>query len=258
MAHDWHPSVMRSTSLISKSGPLADTLSGTLSSTISSTLAGSIEVIVGSMFSGKTEELLRLLKRAQFARQATQVFKPRIDSRYSVDHIASHNKNLMAAHVIEKAADIYQHLRADTRVVGIDEGQFFDQELVDVCSDLADRGLRVIVAGLDTNWRGKPFHPMPELMAVAEHVHKLHAVCVVCGAAASRTQRLRPSTQEILVGDDSSYEARCRECFDNSLGLVAELDLAMDEGITGTDAGTHLLVAHDCHKNIHTVHAHEL
>lgn len=198
--------------------------------------SGSIEVIVGSMFSGKTEELLRLLKRARFARQNVQVFKPRIDDRYSADHVASHDKSLMAAVAIERSADIYQHLKPETQVVGIDEGQFFDPELVDVCNDLADRGLRVIVAGLDINWKGRPFRPMPELMAVAEHVHKLHAVCVVCGQPASRTQRLAPAPSDIQVGDHTSYEPRCRECFDVSLGvrpealIEIELDYGSDDG----------------------------
>lgn len=175
---------------------------------------GSVEVIVGSMFSGKTEELLRLLRMAKFARQKFLAFKPRIDVRFSRDHVASHDNSLLPAIVIDRAAEIYHHLNRETQIVGIDEGQFFDQELVDVCEDLAGRGLRVIIAGLDTNWRGEPFHPMPALMAIAESVKKLHAVCVVCGASASRTQRLVPSQRDILVGDQAKYEPRCRHCFD--------------------------------------------
>lgn len=179
--------------------------------------SGSIEVIVGSMFSGKTEELIRLLRRAQYARQPFQVFKPRIDDRYSRDHVASHNKSLFPSVVIDHAAEIYQHLRPETKVVGIDEGQFFDGELIDVANDLANRGIRVLIAGLDMNWKGEPFHPMPALMAIAESVKKLQAVCVVCGAPASRTQRLIRNSSSILVGDHSAYESRCRACFDLSL-----------------------------------------
>lgn len=174
---------------------------------------GSIEVIVGSMFSGKTEELIRLLKRAQLAKQNVQVFKPQIDIRYSPDQVASHNKSLFKAIVIDHAAEIFEHINPETDVVGIDEGQFFDQELVDVANQLADRGLRVIVAGLDLNYKGEAFHPMPELMAVAENVQKLRAVCVVCGQLASRTQRLIESDAQILVGDQKAYEARCRSCY---------------------------------------------
>ena len=176
-----------------------------------------IEVIVGSMFSGKTEELIRLLKRAQFAKQPIQVFKPRIDTRYSDDHVASHDKSLIPSIAINHAAEIFRHLHADTKVIGIDEGQFFDDELVDVANELADRGLRVIIAGLDMDWKGEPFDPMPALMAIAESVKKLSAICVVCGEAASRTQRLVMNSDEILVGHGDSYESRCRKCFDPDL-----------------------------------------
>ncbi len=174
---------------------------------------GSIEVIVGSMFSGKTEELIRLLKRAQLAKQNVQVFKPKIDDRYSADHVASHNRTMFQSNVITRAAEIFQFIRPDTHVIGIDEGQFFDQELVDVANQLAERGLRVVIAGLDLNYKGEPFHPMPELMAIAESVQKLRAVCVTCGSLASRTQRVVENDAKILVGDDKSYEARCRSCF---------------------------------------------
>jgi thymidine kinase len=176
--------------------------------------AGSIEVIAGSMFSGKTEELMRLIKRAQFARRNIQVFKPKIDDRYSKDQVASHDRNMTPAIVIQKSIEIYEHLEPKTEVVAIDEGQFFDEEIVDVCNELADRGLRVLVAGLDTNYKGEPFHPMPSLMAIAEVVHKLRAVCVVCGEAALRTQRLVEDKSEVLVGDCMSYEPRCRTCFE--------------------------------------------
>ena len=181
---------------------------------------GSIEVISGSMFSGKTEELIRLIRRAQFAKQPVQVFKPKIDDRYSADHVASHNKSLVPSVVIERAAEIMHYLRPDTKVVGIDEAQFFDNELVDIATELADRGLRVIIAGLDTNWKAEPFEPIPALMAIAESVHKLQAVCMVCGEAASRTQRLVANQSEILVGDNTAYEARCRKCFDVNLGQL--------------------------------------
>jgi thymidine kinase len=182
-------------------------------------MEGSIEVIVGSMFSGKTEELIRLLRRAQYAKQPLQVFKPRIDDRYSADHVASHDRSLFPSVVIENAIEIYKHLRPETKVVGIDEGQFFDDELIDVANELAERGLRVIIAGLDMNWKGEPFHPMPALMAIAENVTKLHAVCVVCGNSASRTQRLIKNENSVLVGDHTAYESRCRKCFDPELAV---------------------------------------
>jgi thymidine kinase len=182
-------------------------------------------VIVGSMFSGKTEELIRLLRRAQYAKQSVQVFKPRIDNRYSADHVASHNRNLIPSTVIDHAHEIFVHLKPETRVIGIDEGQFFDDELVDVVNELADRGLRVIIAGLDMDWRGTPFKPMPELMAIAESVKKLQAVCVVCGEPASRTQRLVKNSAEVLVGDNTMYESRCRKCFDIALALDPELEI---------------------------------
>lgn len=181
---------------------------------------GHIEVIVGSMFSGKTEELIRVLRRAQFAKQEIQVFKPRIDDRYSRDHIASHDKSVLPSTVIDRADEIYRHLRPRTQVIGIDEGQFFDEELIDVANDLAQRGLRVVIAGLDLDWKGEPFHPMPELMAIAETVKKLRAVCVVCGAPASRTQRLVNNSDSVLVGDRSAYESRCRHCYIADLGSV--------------------------------------
>jgi thymidine kinase len=176
--------------------------------------AGWIEVIVGSMFSGKTEELIRRIKRAEIAKQRVQVFKPRIDNRYSADEVASHSDQRTSSSVIDKAQDILSKINDNTRVVGIDEGQFFDSSLVDVCQKLADRGVRVIVAGLDTDWRGLPFEPMPQLMAVAESVLKCNAICAVCGGAASRTQRLSLSTDRVVVGATDVYEARCRGCFE--------------------------------------------
>lgn len=174
---------------------------------------GWIEVIVGSMFSGKTEELIRRLRRAEFARLPIQVFKPVIDDRYSMTDVTSHNKTSINSLPIKNAEDIWDHLQPQTKVVGIDEGQFFDEGLVQVAQDLANRGLRVIIAGLDTDWQAKPFGPMPTLMAVAENVSKQHAVCVVCGNNASRTQRTAGGAGQVQVGAHDAYEARCREHF---------------------------------------------
>lgn len=177
---------------------------------------GWVEVIVGGMFSGKTEELIRRLRRSEFARQRIQVFKPTIDVRYKVEEVTSHNQNSIQSIPVKSSEEIWDHLKDDTQVVGIDEGQFFDSNLVSVVQDLADRGIRVIVAGLDTDWQAKPFEPMPTLMAMAENVTKQHAVCVVCGALASRTQRTgdrTSSTERVLVGTHDSYEARCRDHF---------------------------------------------
>jgi thymidine kinase len=173
---------------------------------------GLIEVICGSMFSGKTEELLRRI-RAQIARQKVQLFKPAIDNRYSVDHIQSHDANRLPSHCIEKPRDILKLIDDHTRVVAVDEAQFFEDSIVDVVQKLAYRGMTVIVAGLDMDFRGLPFGPMPKLLAIAEDVTKLSAVCVVCGNAASRTQKISgsPSTR-IAVGAKDLYEARCRFC----------------------------------------------
>ena len=184
---------------------------------------GSIEVICGSMFSGKTEELLRRVKRAQIARQKVQVFKPSIDDRYSVDHVQSHDANRAPSRPIERARDILRFLDDNTRVVGVDEAQFFDDNIVDVVQKLANRGLHVIVAGLDMDYKGLPFGPMPRLMAIAEDVTKLSAVCVVCGQAASRTQKIAgpmsTRANPIAVGAKEMYEARCRFCHEpNGIG----------------------------------------
>src|SRR5438128_499949 len=151
--------------------------------------AGCIEVICGSMFSGKTEELLRRIRRAQIARQRVQVFKPVIDNRYSTEHVQSHDANRVASRVVERGKDILKLVEDHTRVVGIDEAQFFDDSVVEVAQKLAYRGIRVIVAGLDMDFRGEPFGPMPKLLAIAEEVTKLSAVCIICGQPASRTQR---------------------------------------------------------------------
>ena len=180
---------------------------------------GGIEVVCGSMFSGKTEELMRRLKRAQYARQKIQVFKPVIDQRYSVDHVQSHDANRILSIPVSTAKEILERVDDNTRMVGIDEAQFFDDGLIDVAQKLAYRGTRVICAGLDMDFKGQPFGPMPKLLAVAESVTKLSAVCMVCGAPATRSQRMvsEEATSEntegqVLVGAHDYYEARCRFC----------------------------------------------
>ena len=175
---------------------------------------GWIEVIVGSMFSGKSEELIRRLRRAQIARQKVQIFKPAIDSRYADDHIVSHSEMRIASAAVTSSRRLLEEVDADTEVVGIDEGQFFDLELPAVCNMLADKGKRVIVAGLDQDYLGKPFEPMPQLLAIAEYITKTLAICMVCGNPANHTQRLVPSGERVLVGAQGLYEARCRRCFD--------------------------------------------
>jgi thymidine kinase len=178
---------------------------------------GWIEVITGSMFSGKTEELIRRLRRAQIARQKVQIFKPGIDVRYGEDHITSHSEARIAADNVTTSRELYAHVAPDTEVVGIDEGQFFDAELPAICNTLADEGKRVIVAGLDQDYLGKPFEPMPQLLAIAEYITKTLAICVVCGSPANHTQRLVESGERVLVGATGTYEARCRACFDARL-----------------------------------------
>lgn len=179
---------------------------------------GRIEIICGSMFSGKTEEMIRRLRRAVIARQHVQAFKPAIDSRYHVEKVTSHNGLNFVAQPIHHPTDILAAVDTETDVVAIDEVQFFDNDIVMVCETLAERGKRVICAGLDQDFRGLPFGPMPELLARAEDVSKLHAICVVCGEDASRTQRLiegRPAAFDdpiVLVGAAEVYEARCRKC----------------------------------------------
>jgi thymidine kinase len=179
---------------------------------------GWIEVVCGSMFSGKTEELIRRVRRARIAKQRVQVFKPALDDRYYAEQVSSHNGMHWEAVPVGNAREISERLESETTVVAVDEAQFFGWELSDMCNELAQRGLRVILAGLDMDFRGEPFGPMPLLMAEAEEVTKLQAICVVCGAPASRTQRLidgRPAAYDdpvILVGGSESYEARCRHC----------------------------------------------
>lgn len=180
---------------------------------------GWIELICGSMFSGKTEELLRRIRRTEIARRNIQVFKPRIDDRYGQTRVSSHNGVAHDnVHVVVSAAELLRTVEEETEVVAIDEIQFFDDAIIEACDQLADMGKRVLVAGLDQDFRGEAFGPMPEMLARAERVDKLHAICVVCGASASRTQRLidgRPARYDepvILVGGSESYEARCRKC----------------------------------------------
>jgi thymidine kinase len=179
---------------------------------------GWIEVIVGSMFSGKSEELIRRLRRVQIARQKVQIFKPIVDTRYAEDQIVSHSEMRIPSRPVANSRVLLDEVAPDTEVVGIDEGQFFDQDLPAVCNALADRGKRVIVAGLDQDYLGKPFEPMPQLLAIAEYITKTLAICMVCGNPANHTQRLVASGDRVLVGAEGLYEARCRVCFDPTLG----------------------------------------
>jgi thymidine kinase len=178
---------------------------------------GWIEVITGSMFSGKSEELIRRLRRAQIAKQNVQIFKPALDNRFSDDAIVSHSEMKIPSTNVSTAAELLSKVQPQTEVVGVDEGQFFDAELPAVLSKLADEGKRVIVAGLDTDYLGKPFEPMPQLLAIAEYITKTLAICMVCGGPANHTQRLVASKERVLVGASGTYEARCRHCFDPSL-----------------------------------------
>jgi thymidine kinase len=170
---------------------------------------GHIEVICGSMFSGKTEELIRRIRRAEIAKQRVKVFKPKIDNRFSEFEIVSHNEQSYPSEVVESAGEIMEK-GFEHEVIGIDEGQFFGNELIDVCQKLADSGRRVIVAGLDQDYRALPFGPIPQLLSVAEYITKTLAVCVICGAPANRTQRITANNEKILIGAKNHYEARCR------------------------------------------------
>jgi len=181
--------------------------------------AGWIEVIVGSMYSGKTEELIRRLRRAQIARQRVEIFKPMIDDRYSKDQIVSHSELRIPSRAVQEAKDILRYAH-EAQVIGIDEGQFLGPELVKVVERLARRGKRVIVAGLDQDYAGRPFDPMPQLLSIAEYITKTLAICVVCGDPANHTQRLVASKDRVLVGATGLYEARCRHCFDPHLATV--------------------------------------
>ncbi len=171
---------------------------------------GSIEVVCGPMFSGKTEELIRRVKRAQIAKQRVQIFKPAIDVRYDKEGVVSHSSQAIKAEPVENSVDILIRLKDSTRVVAIDEVQFFDENIITVVTKLAARGYRVICAGLDLDYRAQPFGPMPTLLALADEVMKIHAICTVCGAPATRSQRLSSQKERVLLGESDSYEARCR------------------------------------------------
>lgn len=176
------------------------------------TQSGWIEIITGCMFSGKSEELIRRLKRAVIAKQEVKIFKPRLDNRYHDSLIVSHSQQTIPSVLVDKAADILENISDTTQVVGIDEVQFLGEDIVNVCAELANKGIRVICAGLDLDYRGRPFHPVPELLAIAEYITKQLAICVKCGNPASRTQRLIKSDKLIVVGAEGAYEARCRNC----------------------------------------------
>ncbi len=179
--------------------------------------SGWIEVITGSMFSGKSEELIRRLRRAQIARQHVQIFKPAFDNRFAEAEIVSHSEMRIQGVKVGSSAELLRLVNEDTEVVGIDEAQFFDKDLPAACTELAGANKRVVVAGLDTDYLGRPFEPMPVLMAIAEYVTKTHAICMVCGNPASHTQRLVASDERLLLGATGTYEARCRKCFDPTL-----------------------------------------
>jgi thymidine kinase len=183
---------------------------------------GWIEVVCGSMFSGKSEELIRRLRRAQIARQKVQIFKPKFDTRFGEEEIVSHSEMRIPSKNVASSAELLQMVDDDTEVVGIDEGQFFDAELPAVCNTLASRGKRIIVAGLDQDYLGKPFEPMPQLLAIAEYITKTLAICMVCGNPANHTQRLVVSSDRLLLGAQGTYEARCRRCFDPTLSSGSE------------------------------------
>jgi thymidine kinase len=184
-------------------------------------LGGSVEVVCGSMFSGKTEELIRRLNRARIAKLKVEIFSPKADTRFTENALVSHNSNSIPSTPVENASSILL-LASDVHVIGIDEAQFFDAELPDICNILANRGVRVIVAGLDMDFKGRPFGPMPLIMAMAESVTKLHAVCVRCGNPAMYSYRLVPDTSRFLLGQKESYEPRCRVCYHLNFGALVE------------------------------------
>lgn len=178
---------------------------------------GRVEVICGSMFSGKTEELIRRLRRAQFAKQKVEIFKPAIDVRYSEENVVSHEGNSIQSTPVDTSANILL-MGQNSDVVGIDEAQFFDEHIVEVCNVLAARGIRVIVAGLDLDFKGKPFGPMPSLCAIADEVTKVHAICVRCGALAYVSHRIVAGEKQVLLGEKMEYEPLCRECYAKAAG----------------------------------------
>ena len=178
---------------------------------------GRIEVVCGSMFSGKTEELIRRMKRAQFAKQKVEIFKPSIDVRYSDEDVVSHDKNVIPSTPVDSSSSILL-LSSDVEVVGIDEAQFLDDHLPEVCNELANRGVRVIVAGLDMDFKGIPFGPMPALCAIADDVTKVHAICVKCGSLAYVSHRLVADDKRVLLGETMEYEPLCRDCYQKAIG----------------------------------------
>jgi len=172
---------------------------------------GWVEVITGCMFSGKTEELIRRLRRAQIAKQKVKIFKPRIDARYSENSIVSHNEQSLPSILIDDINELLKY-SDDAQVIGIDEAQFFTEEIVQICNLLASQGKRIIISGLDQDYTGKPFEPVPQLLAIAEYITKQHAICVVCGNPADKTQRKTTESERVVVGAADIYEARCRKC----------------------------------------------
>ena len=176
-------------------------------------MSGRLEVITGGMFSGKSEELVRRLRRAVIARQKIQVFKPRTDTRHNDSQLVTRDNRALAAQTVASALELKEILEPDVEVIGIDEAQFFDEGLVDLVTELADRGVRVIVAGLDQDYLREPFGPMPQILALAELVDKVHAVCVQCGGLAQYSQRIAGGSEQVQVGDTEAYEARCRACY---------------------------------------------
>lgn len=187
-----------------------------LENPISGKRKGLIEVIAGSMFSGKTEELIRRLRRAKYAKQRVEIFKPQIDTRYSEEEVVSHDANSILSTPVSSSGNILL-LAHNVDVVGIDEAQFFDMNLPNVCNQLADQGVRVIVAGLDMDFRGKPFGPMPNLLAIAEHVTKVHAICVHCGDLAQYSHRTTSTDKLVLLGETDVYEPLCRLCYNKAI-----------------------------------------
>ena len=186
---------------------------------------GRIEVVCGSMFSGKTEELIRRMKRAKFAKQKVEIFKPSLDTRYSAEDVVSHDKNTIRSTPIDSSGAILL-LASDIDVVGIDEAQFFDDGLVEVCNQLANNGVRVIVAGLDMDYKGIPFGPIPALCAIADEVTKVHAICVKCGALAYVSHRLIHNDKRVLLGEKDEYEPLCRECYQRSIDIEMKAEAA--------------------------------
>lgn len=182
--------------------------------------SGRVEVICGSMFSGKTEELIRRMRRAEFARQRVEIFKPSLDTRYSDDNVVSHEGNSIRSTPVDSSASILL-LGQESDVVGIDEAQFFDDHIVEVCNQLASRGIRVIIAGLDLDFRGEPFGPMPRLLAIADEVTKVHAICMRCGALAYVSHRIVAGEKQVLLGEKTEYEPLCRKCYERAIAETA-------------------------------------